>query len=75
MIDLTDAIDVIASVGSVNDRRSECDCLLNAAKEWWEGKRPCEWDETKHHDNPGVNCTTHRDLLLAEEISKLLRGA
>lgn len=48
--------------------------LLSAAMKWWEGRRPISWSESKHFEQPTINCTTPREKNLALALVEALRG-
>jgi hypothetical protein len=43
-----------------------------AAKRWWRGKRPFEWDESAHLKDPAINCETSDETSLACAVARLV---
>lgn len=47
--------------------------VADAAKAWWEGKRPLAFTEDDHLDEPTVNCTGARDNALCLAVAEMVR--
>lgn len=39
---------------------------------WWVDKRPHGWDEKRHLENPGVNCSNAKELDIALCVARLV---
>lgn len=39
---------------------------------WWVDKRPHGWDEKRHLENPGVNCSNAKELDIAISVARLV---
>jgi hypothetical protein len=46
--------------------------VIKRAKQWWESKRPLEWSEKEHAENPMVNCPTEQEKKLAIAVRDYL---
>lgn len=44
--------------------------IVIAALEWWQTKRPDDWDESRHILQPWVNCTDDRERYLAKAVAE-----
>ena len=53
------------------EREAERTGLIDAAYDWWVSKRPRDYTEADHHNNPTVNTVTMREKALAEAVSRL----
>jgi hypothetical protein len=47
--------------------------IRDMAVEWWESKRPVEWDLKEHLKHPRVNCNTKAEQNLATAIAADLK--
>lgn len=44
--------------------------VSDAAVEWWAGRRPVGWSTEQHLGNPRVNCSTAREIALAQRVAE-----
>lgn len=49
--------------------------LFKASYKWWTQKRPIEWSEQEHLDNPFINTNGKVEQRLALEVSELIKKA